>query len=81
MHSVTLGVTNAWTTWQTTTLEIDLVQGNNTLVLSAVGGEGLANIDYIKVSGEATSAGDCSALVSSSSSSSYHVMRAAMNIF
>lgn len=70
MHSVTLGVTNAWTTWQTTTLEIDLVQGNNTLVLSAVGGEGLANIDYIQLSGEATSAGDCSALVSSSSSAS-----------
>lgn len=70
MHSVTLGVTNAWTTWQATTLEIDLVQGNNTLVLSAVGGEGLANIDYIKLSGEATSAGDCSTLVSSSSSSS-----------
>ena len=70
MHSVTLDVTNAWTTWQATTLEIDLVQGNNTLVLIAVGGEGLANIDYIKLSGDTTSAGDCSALVSSSSSSS-----------
>lgn len=65
---VALGLTNGWSEWQTTTLSIDLVQGNNTLVLAATSGAGLANIDYIKFSGAGVAAGDCGALNNASSS-------------
>jgi len=42
----------------------------NKIELEATGGDGLANVDYLKVSGNSPSAGDCGGQTSSSSSSS-----------
>ena len=58
-YTLNLQPTTGWADWQTETLTIDLVQGQNSLVLSAAGEEGLANIDYIKVNGSDVSAGAC----------------------
>lgn len=68
-YSVQLPVTGSWANWQTATLEVDLVQGNNLLQLSAQGSDGLANIDFIRIEGSATRAGTCSNSTSSMASS------------
>lgn len=68
-YTVELPVTGAWATWQTATVDIDLVQGNNILKLSALTADGLANIDSLKIDGAQTKAGVCNTVASSSSSS------------
>ncbi|HTF94857.1 MAG TPA: pectate lyase [Cellvibrio sp.] len=69
-YTIDLPVTGAWATWQTASVEIDLVQGNNILKLSALTADGLANIDSLKIEGsQTTKAGVCNTSVSSSSSS------------
>lgn len=68
-YTVDLPVTGAWATWQTASIEIDLVQGNNILKLSALMADGLANIDSLKIDGAQTKAGVCSNVASSSASS------------
>ncbi len=68
-YTLNLPTTGAWTTWQTASIEIDLVQGNNLLKLTATTADGLANIDSLKIEGAQTSAAICNILVSSSSSS------------
>jgi len=68
-YSLSLPTTGAWTTWQTASIDIDLVQGNNLLKLAATTADGLANIDSLKIEGAQTSAGICNTTVSSSSSS------------
>ncbi len=72
-YTVDLPTTGAWATWQTATVEIDLVQGNNTLKLSAITADGLANIDSLKVDGAQAKAGTCSNIASSVASSSSSV--------
>ena len=69
-YTLPLPATGAWTSWQAATVEIDLVQGNNVLKLSALMAEGLANIDSLKIDGAQTKAGVCNTVTSSSSSSS-----------
>ncbi|HSX50777.1 MAG TPA: cellulose binding domain-containing protein, partial [Cellvibrio sp.] len=66
-YTVDLPLTGAWATWQTTSVEIDLVQGNNILKLAAITADGLANIDSLKIEGAQTKAGTCSTTSSSSS--------------
>ncbi len=68
-YTVSLPATGSWTAWQTVTVDIDLVQGNNTLQLSATTAEGLPNIDSLAVSGNVR-AGSCGTVSSSSSSKS-----------
>lgn len=69
-YEVPLPSTGGWSTWQTVTVLVDLVQGENLLELHATGLEGLANIDFLKITGAGLSAGRCSTASSSSSSSS-----------
>lgn len=69
-YTVQLPPTASWADWQTASVEIDLVQGNNSLQLSALTAEGLANIDSIKIEGASTKAGTCAGAVSSSSAAS-----------
>lgn len=69
-YSISLPVTNDWGDWRTQDVEVDLVQGNNTITLNATGNDGLANIDSITLVGAAASAGNCPSISSSSSSSS-----------
>lgn len=66
-YTVQLPPTASWADWQTASVEIDLVQGNNSLQLSALTAEGLANIDSIKIEGASTKAGTCAGAASSSS--------------
>jgi PelA/Pel-15E family pectate lyase len=68
-YTVQLPATGSWTTWQTASIEIDLVQGNNNVQLSSLTADGLANIDSLKIEGAQTKAGACSNVASSSSSS------------
>jgi endo-1,4-beta-xylanase len=69
-YTLNLPSTGAWATWQTASIDVDLVQGNNTLQLSASTAEGLANIDSLSVVGATTSPGSCGTVSSSSRSSS-----------
>lgn len=68
-YTVQLPSTGGWANWQTASIEIDLVQGNNLLKLSSLTADGLANIDSLKVEGAQTKAGVCSGVASSSASS------------
>jgi len=68
-YTVQLPATGSWTTWQTASIEIDLVQGNNSLQLTSLTADGLANIDSLKIEGGTTKAGVCSGTTSSSASS------------
>lgn len=68
-YTIQLPSTGGWTTWQTASVEIDLVQGNNILQLAALTTDGLANIDSLQIEGASTKAGTCPAVSSSSSSS------------
>lgn len=68
-YTLQLPTTGAWTNWQTASIEVDLVQGNNQLKLTSLTTDGLANIDSLTVAGALTTAGVCSTGVSSSSSS------------
>nr|2W87_A Chain A, ESTERASE D [Cellvibrio japonicus]2W87_B Chain B, ESTERASE D [Cellvibrio japonicus] len=58
-YTVSLPTTGAWTTWQTATIDVDLVQGNNIVQLSATTAEGLPNIDSLSVVGGTVRAGNC----------------------
>lgn len=70
-YTVQLPSTGTWATWQTASVEVDLVQGNNILKLTSLTADGLANIDSLKIDGaQAARAGTCSNVASSSSSSS-----------
>lgn len=69
-YTLNLPITGAWNTWQTATLEVDLVQGNNTIRLSSLTSDGLANIDYIQFEGAQTRAGTCPISSSSAAASS-----------
>jgi PelA/Pel-15E family pectate lyase len=68
-YTVQLPATGAWTTWQTASVEVDLVQGNNILQLTSLTADGLANIDSLKIDGAQAKAGVCNVTSSSSSSS------------
>ncbi|WP_084618043.1 pectate lyase [Cellvibrio sp. OA-2007] len=69
-YTVQLPTTGSWATWQTVSIEIDLVQGNNSVQLTALTADGLANIDFIKIEGASTNAGNCGGVSSSSAASS-----------
>lgn len=51
--------TAAWNDWQSVTIAVDLVYGNNTLTLSATQANGLANIDALTFSGAGIEPGNC----------------------
>lgn len=68
-----LPVTDAWINWQTVSIEVDLVQGTNEILLSATSEAGLANIDYLKIDGPQVRAVECAAVSSSSQSQSSSV--------
>lgn len=63
IYTLTLPVTGSWSNWQTASIEVDLVQGNNILQLSSQTAEGLPNIDSLSLTGSVVSAGDCSGTV------------------
>ncbi|HTF95013.1 MAG TPA: cellulose binding domain-containing protein [Cellvibrio sp.] len=69
-YTVELPSTGSWTNWQTASIEVDLVQGNNSVKLTAVGAEGLSNIDSLQISGGPTAPGSCSGTTSSAPKSS-----------
>ena len=51
--------TGSFAQWQTVTVDVTLVAGENTIALQAVTDRGLANIDYLKVTGANPSPGNC----------------------
>lgn len=57
-YTLSLPVTGSWTDWQTISIEVDLVQGNNILQLSAVTAEGLPNIDSLSLTASTSTAGN-----------------------
>jgi endo-1,4-beta-xylanase len=65
-----LPTTGSWTSWKTASIEVDLVQGNNLVQLSALTGEGLPNIDSLTITGQQTSGGTCGTSASSTPTSS-----------
>lgn len=58
-YTINLPGTGAWTSWQTTSINIQLQQGQNTLELLANTANGLANIDSLSISGSGVSAANC----------------------
>ena len=69
-YTVELPSTGSWTNWQTISIDVDLVQGNNSLQLTALTTDGLANIDSLTTQGPQASAGTCGAVASSAVASS-----------
>jgi pectate lyase len=51
--------TGTFAQWQTETLNVELIAGENTIALQAITDEGLANIDYLRVTGANPSPGNC----------------------
>ncbi|MDA3892696.1 MAG: T9SS type A sorting domain-containing protein [Salinivirgaceae bacterium] len=45
-------LTENWNTWALDSVNVSLVEGENTITLSALGSAGLANIDYLLIRGE-----------------------------
>lgn len=62
-YTLSMPTTGAWTDWQTVTIDVDLIQGNNVLQLSALTVEGLPNIDSLSLTGGNLAAGNCSGVV------------------
>lgn len=61
VSSVAFAGSGAWTTWTTTsTVNVSLSAGTHTIRLQATTSAGLANIDYIEITGNSPSAGNCS---------------------
>jgi pectate lyase len=58
-YLLVLGVTGAWTTWQTASSTIQLQRGNNSLKFLSNLADGLANIDSIKITGPGVSGVEC----------------------
>jgi hypothetical protein len=59
MVDVALPVTGSFAQWETATLDVTLVGGENSISLQAITDGGLPNIDYLKVTGANPSPGDC----------------------
>ncbi len=55
--------TDDWTTWSTVSVDVNLVEGENRVLLSALTDEGLANIDSFQVTGAAVNALGCEGIV------------------
>jgi hypothetical protein len=49
-----------WTNWTILNTDVNLNAGNNIIQLKATSTSGLANIDYLKISGPGANAGTCS---------------------
>jgi lysophospholipase L1-like esterase len=58
-YNLTLPATGSWTTWQSETVSVVMTQGENQLVLTATSSGGLANIDYVKLTGNGLTAHSC----------------------
>jgi len=56
--TLALPATGAWTSWQMSSIQVNLIQGSNEITLSALTADGLANIDLISYS-EGVSNGLC----------------------
>ena len=54
-QTVTFNSTDAWTSWETETLNIRLAAGDNNILIEATGTDGLANIDKITLTGNSLS--------------------------
>ena len=65
-----LGDTGAWDNWQEESYPVSVSAGDNTLLLTAAGSSGLANVDSIKLSGNAIQTVDCAGQPPVQSSSS-----------
>ncbi len=50
--SVSFSTTGAWDSWTEEGVSVNLVQGDNEIMLVATAAEGLANIDYVKIVGD-----------------------------
>lgn len=68
--TVNMDTTGAWPTWVEETVDIALNAGTNRLVLTATGGEGLANVDSIKITGPGATPEMCAPQASSSAGAS-----------
>ena len=63
---LSLGLTGEWASWQTEATSISLIEGNNTVRLTATTAAGAANIDSISFEGEGLAVGQCDSGSSSS---------------
>lgn len=57
--NVPLPPTGGWEQWQIAGLNVELIAGENSLVLGAISDDGLANMDSLKVTGVKPSPGHC----------------------
>ena len=79
-YTLSLPATGSWANWQTLSIEVDLVQGNNMLQLSSLTAEGLPNIDSVTIAGGTVKAGSCGSVSSSSVQSSSRSSSSASSI-
>ncbi|MBN2166861.1 MAG: carbohydrate-binding protein [Marinilabiliaceae bacterium] len=63
VSSLSMPSTGSWTNWSSVTTSFNLISGSNTIRIETTGSAGLANIDYIQVTGAGISAADCNGTV------------------
>lgn len=61
VSSLNMSTTGSWTSWTSVSTPVTLQNGVNSIRLEATGSSGLANIDYIRVTGLNVSAVSCTA--------------------
>lgn len=60
VSSLNFGTTGSWTSWTSASTTVTLSSGTNTIVLEATSSGGLANIDYLEVTGLGVNVTSCS---------------------
>jgi hypothetical protein len=67
VSNISMSPTGSWTTWtETASIDVNLTAGNKLLRLEATSSGGLANIDYMKITGDGISPVACLGLKSAS---------------
>ena len=59
LSSINFPATGAWTTWSEVSAQVDLTTGEKDVRLEATSSGGLANIDYMNVTGQGIEQADC----------------------
>jgi hypothetical protein len=68
VSEISMPTTGSWTTWsETSSIDVELSAGTILLRLEATSSGGLANIDYMEITGDGVSAVACTGLKSSNS--------------
>lgn len=65
VSGLSMPATGAWASWSSVTANINLASGTNSISIKSTTGNGLGNIDYLKVTGQSVSTASCTSAAAS----------------